>query len=65
MLLGPQMPGEGSATVPLVPPMLEDAGVYICMAVNRIGVEVKNITVNVMGMLVVSVVYWWCQWCHE
>lgn len=50
------MPGEGSATVPLVPPMLEDAGVYICMAINEIGVAVKNITVNVMGMLVVSVV---------
>ena len=48
-----QVSGEGSATIPLVPPRLEDTGEYTCRAENEIGEDVSVITVNVMG-----------QWCH-
>ena len=46
-----QVSGEGAAVVALVPPRLEDTGVYTCRAVNEIGVDVSVITVNVMGQL--------------
>ena len=43
-----QVTGLGEATVSLVPPELEDAGEYLCVAENEIGTAVRQLDIIVM-----------------
>ena len=51
-----QITGVGEARVSLRPPLPEDSGDYVCVAVNEVGTAIRRFQIRVMGQ--------WCQWCH-